>query len=169
MDMILSKRWEMVKDREAWYPVVHGVAKSQTRLSDWTTTRVYLIHGGCWRLLPAGKCGTFWSRNLYILGAELQGIGARDSGSILGFFFVLFRPVCWCSEVDVCGFGQHHSFPLLLSTTLSFSFGRLSIPRMSPCWGPQVRVLQSDSPHQDLGSHEKWHKVWKMVVADLFL
>ena len=34
MDMILSKRWEMVKDREAWYPVVHGVAKSQTRLSD---------------------------------------------------------------------------------------------------------------------------------------
>ena len=31
--------WEMVKDREAWHAVAHGVAKSQTWLSDWTMTR----------------------------------------------------------------------------------------------------------------------------------
>ena len=30
--------WEMVKDREAWHAVVHGVAKSQTWLSNWMTT-----------------------------------------------------------------------------------------------------------------------------------
>ena len=37
MGMSSSKLWEMVKDREAWHPVVHGVIKSRTQLSDWTT------------------------------------------------------------------------------------------------------------------------------------
>ena len=37
MAMSLSKRWERVMGREAWHASVHGVTKSRTRLSDWTT------------------------------------------------------------------------------------------------------------------------------------
>ena len=59
MDMNLSKLWETVEDTRAWHAIVHGVAKSQTRLSDRTATKTddstsHEARGG-W--IPAGGLG----------------------------------------------------------------------------------------------------------------
>ena len=40
MDMNRSKLWEIMKDRETWHAAIHGVTRSQTWLSNWTTAAI---------------------------------------------------------------------------------------------------------------------------------
>ena len=73
MHMSLSKLWEIVKDKDAWHGAIHGVSKSQTQLSEWTTTTTHcdttvflllkLLH---YMLLKIGHGDIFWLVPLYL-------------------------------------------------------------------------------------------------------
>ena len=72
INMSLSKFQEIVKDREAWRAALHGITKSQTRLSDWTTTRILALEAPWSKiffsltqnpktiLTPHSLCPTWW-------------------------------------------------------------------------------------------------------------
>ena len=77
MDMSSSKFWEMVKDREARCATIHGVAKSQTQVSDWTITEQYdyiILFNFIYLFIIFGCAGSSLLHGLFSSCGE-QGVG----------------------------------------------------------------------------------------------
>ena len=74
MDMSLNKLQEIVNDREAWHAAIHGVTKSQTQLSDWTATTIFLIKNGI---------------NYVMIGKKKWWVGERKSSNVSSLYSLL--------------------------------------------------------------------------------
>ena len=141
VDVNLCKLWEIVKDRGAWYAAVLGVAKSQTRLSNWTiTTRAKI----CWNCADIFFLMLFSSTNFSSWWFLTETITAKwwfSSSGILptsGHFpnktFIplpIFLNLCFNWSRFIVRRRQWHPTPVLLPGK---SHGRRSLVGCSP-WG----------------------------------
>ena len=81
VEMDLRKLWETVEDRRAWRAAVHGVAKSQMQLSEWTATITMTL-----------ALGTRGAHCYWRVGHFFYAL----SGDIARLYMCIYQPICMC-------------------------------------------------------------------------
>ena len=72
IDMSLSELWKMVMDREAWRAVILGVAKSRTRLSDWTELNWVQHSSSSWVILTSSNPFPVVHGNVTLISSSIK-------------------------------------------------------------------------------------------------
>ena len=131
-DLSLCKLWELVIDREVWHAVVHGIAKSQTRLSNWSKLIVYLKgHSFC--------CIFYWFWQIYnVIYGYYNNIQNKFTGLKISFVLPIYP---FLSSI--------HLYTWLLLLLLSY-FSRVWL-----CATPEMATHQAP-PSLGFSRQEHW-------------
>ena len=141
--MNLSKLWEIAKDREAWHAAAHGVAKSQTQLSDWITA-TNAMYGSTILSVLTEALLSFTKVPCWQFTKVLLKIWCRQRSWHISNLWAHTADTCdpddkgqfgFCRCVEVAGFLYHPSLltfgsvhlPAFLMKVISFFIGKLSL------------------------------------------
>ena len=110
MDMNFTELWELVMDREAWHPAVHGIAKSQTWLN---RTELSFCHVQTRENLKAVRQGSLACRSVGV--SHFKKLRFGSSSQWLGFSLSLY--LCWFLVPEI--YATHH-LPQHFTTSTGF-------------------------------------------------